>query len=146
MNVSLTWRQTHTKPKVNPPMNIHRPVNVRSDTFSGLQTDGTLVTVLFQAFRTAACVGVTGWVEGEKERGIHSDNVWTNKSTAEQEMTICLQIVYIFLISFWQGFDGHTGKKTKNVMKFLPMLFGPLMPFEGQLKPQPSFLVSEGTK
>lgn len=30
-------------------------------------------------------------------------------------------------------------------MKFPPMLFGPLMPFEGQLK-QPSFLVSKGTK
>ena len=31
-------------------------------------------------------------------------------------------------------------------MKCLPMLFGPLMPFEGQLKQQPSFLVSKGTK
>lgn len=32
-------------------------------------------------------------------------------------------------------------------MKFRPMLFGPPMPFEGQLKQQqPSFLISKGTK
>lgn len=60
MNVSLSGRQTHMKQRVNPPMNIQRPVNVRSDMFSGLQTDGTLVTTLFQAFRTDASVGVTG--------------------------------------------------------------------------------------
>lgn len=61
-------------------------------------------------------------------------------------MIVSLLIVFIFLFLIWQCFDG-CAERREILWNFLPMLFGPPVPFEGQLKQQPSFfLISKGTK
>lgn len=118
INVSLTWRQTHTC--INPHVNIFGVAVVLTDgqRFSGLLTDDRLRHVYYMLFRSQnSCMSqdkilhlTKSYSRQKKERDhakcnfrrFYSLTKCKKMSKQYQEMIIFVLTVYIFLISFLQ--------------------------------------------